>query len=212
MKAPAHNIDPVDNTIQHVTLFLIDYLDDRLVAYRHICPDPNGPLHAYDDTDDQNGFVNEATGEIDPSLISEKPSASRSTTTTRRTDWLKNSPAEPTCCSRRQTTRSRTNSAIWESPRRSKACSTSSTETRQVGISNFKDNHSDFYNLALEIPEVTENGTTYDPYIRPGDVSIPLLHHPVPPSDFGCEPLQRRTQAHLCPGCGSTCATTANCR
>ena len=168
------NIDPDDNTIQHVTLFLIDYLDDRLVAYRHICPDPNGPLHAYDDTDDQNGFVNEATGEIDPSLISGK--------TIRVTfDYnnTKNGLAEKLT---RGTYVLLAAANYSESDKfgdlgiaaEIKSLLDLFDGNSAVGISNFKDNHSDFYNLALEIPKVTENGTTYDPYIRPGDVSIPL--------------------------------------
>ena len=173
-KGTRANIDPDDNTIQHVTLFLVDYLDDRLVAYRHICPDPNGPLHAYDDTDGQNGFVNEATGEIDPSLISGK--------TIRVTfDYnnTKNGLAEKLT---RGTYVLLVAANYSESDKfgalgiaaEIKSLLDLFDGNSAVGISNFKDNHSDFYNLALEIPEVTENGTTYDPYIRPGDVSIPL--------------------------------------
>ena len=173
-KGTRANIDPDDNTIQHVTLFLVDYLDDRLVAYRHICPDPNGPLHAYNDTDDQNGFVNEATGEIDPSLTSGK--------TIRVTfDYnnTKNGLAEKLT---RGTYVLLVAANYSESDKfgalgiaaEIKSLLDLFDGNSAVGISNFKDNHSDFYNLALEIPEVTENGTTYDPYIRPGDVSIPL--------------------------------------
>ena len=173
-KGTRANIDPDDNTIQHVTLFLVDYLDDRLVAYRHICPAPNGPLHAYDDTDGQNGFVNEATGEIDPSLISGK--------TIRVTfDYnnTKNGLAEKLT---RGTYVLLVAANYSESDKfgalgiaaEIKSLLDLFDGNPAVGISNFKDNHSDFYNLALEIPKVTENGTTYDPYIRPGDVSIPL--------------------------------------
>ena len=167
-------VDPDDNTIQHVTLFLIDYLEDRLVAYRHICPDPNGPLHAYNDTDDQNGFVNEATGEIDPSLTSGK--------TIRVTfDYnnTKNGLAEKL---------TRGTYVLLVAANYSESDLFGQLEIRQeikslldlfdgnsaVGIGNFKDNHSDFYDLTLEIPAVTENGTTYEPYVRPGEVSIPL--------------------------------------
>ena len=173
-KGTRANIDPDDNTIQHVTLFLVDYLDDRLVAYRHICPDPNGPLHAYDDTDGQNGFVNEATGEIDPSLTSGK--------TIRVTfDYnnTKNGLAEKL---------TRGTYVLLVAANYSESDLFGQLEIRkeikslldlfdgnsEVGIGNFKNDHSNFYDLALEIPEVTENGTAYDPYIRPGDVSIPL--------------------------------------
>ena len=165
------------DTAQHAPVFRAiekSGIDDRLVAYRHICPDPNGPLHAYDDTDDQNGFVNEATGEIDPSLISGK--------TIRVTfDYnnTKNGLAEKLT---RGTYVLLVAANYSESDKfgalgiaaEIKSLLDLFDGNSAVGISNFKDNHSDFYNLALEIPEVTENGTTYDPYIRPGDVSIPL--------------------------------------
>ncbi len=173
-KGTRANINPDDNTIQHVTLFLIDYLEDRLVAYRHICPDPNGPLRAYNDTDDQNGFVNEATGEIDPTLTSGK-----AVRVTFDYNNPKNGSAEKL---------TRGTYVLLVAANYSASDLFGKLEIRkeiesllnlfdgnsEVGIGNFKDSHSDFYDLTLKIPAVTENGTTYDPYVRPGKVSIPL--------------------------------------
>ena len=64
--------DADDNTIRHVSLFLINYLENRLVAYRNIYPDEQASLSTYDDRDAENGFVNEATGKVDPALKSGK--------------------------------------------------------------------------------------------------------------------------------------------
>lgn len=168
------NIDPDDNTIQHVTLFLVDYLDDRLVAYRHIWPDPNGPLHAYDDTDGQNGFVNEATGEIDPTLTSGK---------TIRVTFDYNDPKNGLAEKLTRGTYVLLAAANYSESDKFGNLGIATEiknlldrfdRTSTVGIGNFKNDFSNFYNLTLEIPNVTENGTTYDPYIRPGDVPIPL--------------------------------------
>ena len=56
------------NLIDHISLFLIDYNDNRLVAYRNIF-DPNNPAYPQiaNDADGSNGFVNDA-GQVDSTL------------------------------------------------------------------------------------------------------------------------------------------------
>lgn len=56
------------NLIDHISLFLIDYNENRLVAYRNIF-DRNNPAYPQiaNDADGSNGFVNDA-GQVDPTL------------------------------------------------------------------------------------------------------------------------------------------------
>lgn len=56
------------NLIDHISLFLIDYNENRLVAYRNIF-DPNNPAYPQEsnDVDESNGFVNDA-GVVDTTL------------------------------------------------------------------------------------------------------------------------------------------------
>lgn len=167
--------DADDNTIRHVSLFLIDYLENRLVAYRNIYPDEQASLSTYDDTDAENGFVNEATGEVDPSLTSGKIV---------RVTFSYNSPKHG--LAEKLTRGSYVLLAVAnysESDQFGKSGIAQQirnlTERFQLtpatGISNFREEYADFYNLMLQIPVKTDNNNQqYAPYVRPGNVSIPL--------------------------------------
>lgn len=174
--APASRAnDADDNTIRHVSLFLVDYLENRLVAYRNIYPEEQASLSAYDDTDAENGFVDATTGEVDPSLKSGKIV---------RVTFNYNSPKHGMA---EKLTRGSFvllavanysesdqfgNSGIAQQIR-------NLTERFQLtpatGISNFREEYADFYDLMLQIPVKTDgNNQQYAPYVRPGNVSIPL--------------------------------------
>lgn len=167
-------IDADDNTIHHVTLFLIDYLEDRLVAYRNIYPDPKATLYSYNDVDLENGFVDEATGQIDPGLTSGKiirvtfdynsPKHGPAERLTRGTYVLL---AVANFSESDQFGQSGIAAQI-------QALIEEFRQNSDVGLGNFKANYAHFYDLTLKIPDVIENGASYSPYVRPGDVSIPL--------------------------------------
>lgn len=167
-------IDADDNTIHHVTLFLIDYLEDRLVAYRNIYPDPKATLYSYNDVDTENGFVDEATGQINPDLTSGKiirvtfdynsPKHGPAERLTRGTYVLL---AVANFSESDQFGQSGIAAQI-------QALIEEFRQNSDVGLGNFKANYAHFYDLTLKIPDVIENGVSYSPYVRPGDVSIPL--------------------------------------
>lgn len=167
-------INADDNTIHHVTLFLIDYLEDRLVAYRNIYPDPKATLYSYNDVDTENGFVDEATGQIDPDLTSGKiirvtfdynsPKHGPAERLTRGTYVLL---AVANFSESDQFGQSGIAAQI-------QALIEEFRQNSDVGLGNFKANYAHFYDLTLKIPDVIENGVSYSPYVRPGDVSIPL--------------------------------------
>ena len=167
-------IDADDNTIHHVTLFLIDYLEDRLVAYRNIYPDPKATLYSYNDVDTENGFVDEATGQINPDLTSGKIIR-----VTFNYNSPKHGPAERLT---RGTYVLLAVANFSESDQfgqsgiaaQIQALIEEFRQNSDVGLGNFKANYAHFYDLTLKIPDVIENGASYSPYVRPGDVSIPL--------------------------------------
>lgn len=167
-------IDADDNTIRHVTLFLIDYLEDRLVAYRNIYPDTQAALHSYNDIDLKNGFVDETTGEIDPDLTSGK---------TIRVTFDFNSPKHGSA--ERLTRGTYVMLAVANFSESDQFGQTGIAaqiqslieefeQNSDVGLGNFKANYAHFYDLTLKIPDETQNGASYAPYVRPGNVSIPL--------------------------------------
>lgn len=167
--------DADDNTIRHVSLFLINYLENRLVAYRNIYPDEQASLSTYDDRDAENGFVNEATGEVDPALTSGKvvrvtfnyndPKHGLAEKLTRGTYVLL---AVANYSESDQFGKSGIAQQIRNLTERFQ-------QTPATGISNFREEYADFYDLMLQIPVKTDsNNQQYAPYVRPGSVSIPL--------------------------------------
>ena len=158
--------DADDNTIRHAALFLIDYMDNRLVAYRIIDPGTTTP---YNDIDEQNGFVDETTGVVDPSLTSGKKI---------RVTFEHNAPKHGDA--EKLTRGSYMLLAVANFSESDQfGDSGIATQVRNLvdrfqqspdtGISDFRGTCQAFYNLQLYIPE-----KTVFPYIRPGDVSIPL--------------------------------------
>ena len=158
--------DADDNTIRHAALFLIDYMDNRLVAYRIIYP---GVSDLYNNTDAENGFVDETTGLVDPSLTSGK-----SVRVTFNYNDPKHGAAE-------KLTRGSYMLLAVANFSESDQFGDSGIATQirnlvdrfrespDTGITEFRETCESFYNLKLKIPE-----KTVFPYIRPGDVSIPL--------------------------------------
>ncbi len=168
-------VDADDNTIHHVSLFLVDYLEDRLVAYRNIYPDPQATLHQYDDTDADNGFVDPATGAVNPDLTS-----GTSVRVTFPYDTPMHGLAEKLtrgsyvllAIANFSESDAFGNSGIAS---RIQALIDRFNRTPETGVDDFKANFAHFYDLKLQIPRQTsDNGGTYAPYVRPGDVSIPL--------------------------------------
>lgn len=167
-------IDADDNTIRHVSLFLIDYLEDRLVAYRNIYPDTQAALNRYNDIDLENGFVDETTGQIDPDLTSGKairvtfdfnsPKHGSAERLTRGTYVLLAVANFSESDQFGQTGIAAQIQSLIEDFR----------QNSDVGLGNFKANYAHFYDLTLKIPDETQNGASYAPYVRPGNVSIPL--------------------------------------
>lgn len=158
--------DADDNTIRHAALFLIDYMDNRLVAYRIIDPGTTTP---YNDIDEQNGFVDETTGVVDPSLTSGKML---------RVTFNYNDPKHGDA--EKLTRGSYMLLAVANFSESDQfGDSGIATQVRNLvdhfqqspdtGISDFRGTCQAFYNLQLYIPE-----KTVFPYIRPDDVSIPL--------------------------------------
>ena len=167
--------DADDNTIRHVSLFLINYLENRLVAYRNIYPDEQASLSTYDDRDAENGFINEATGKVDPALTSGKvvrvtfnyndPKHGLAEKLTRGTYVLL---AVANYSESDQFGKSGIAQQIRNLTERFQ-------QTPATGISNFREEYADFYDLVLQIPVKTDqNNQQYAPYVRPGNVSIPL--------------------------------------
>ena len=158
--------DADDNTIRHAALFLIDYMDNRLVAYRIIDPGTTTP---YNDIDEQNGFVDETTGEVDPSRTSGKKI---------RVTFEHNAPKHGDA---EKLTRGSYMLLAVANFSESDQFGDSGIATQirnlvdrfrespDTGITEFRETCESFYNLKLKIPE-----KTVFPYIRPGDVSIPL--------------------------------------
>lgn len=164
-----------DNTIRHATLFLIDYAANRLVAYRNIYPNAPTVLQPYDDIDENNGFVDETTGEVDTSLTSGKavkvtfeynnPKHGLAEKLTRGNYML-------LAVANYSESDQFGNSGIAS---RIASLLAEFEENRDTGLDNFRQNYTDFYNLLLRIPTKYDSyGTTYEPYVRPGNVSIPL--------------------------------------
>lgn len=162
-----------EKNINHVSLFLIDSLDNRLVAYRNIY-DPNDMLYPseYNDVDSENGFVN-AAGDVDPTLNSgnlvrvtfdyESPKHGNVEKLTRGTYVL-------LAVANYSDSDTFGNSGIATQLQR-----LMDTFDRDAGIADFRQTCSSFYDLMLRIPDkVNPGGATYYPYLRPGDVSIPL--------------------------------------
>lgn len=156
------------NVIDHISLFLIDYSENRLVAYRNIF-DPNNSAYpqGYNDVDASNGFVNDA-GTIDETL-----GQSRVVRVTFDYDNPKHGDVEKLA---------RGNYVLLAVANYSESDAFGNTgvaaqiktlvETfdRDSGIANFNPDCADFYNLQLRIPEI--EGAPF-PYLRPSDVLIP---------------------------------------
>lgn len=156
------------NVIDHISLFLIDYSENRLVAYRNIF-DPNNSAYpqGYNDVDASNGFVNDA-GTIDETL-----GQSRVVRVTFDYDNPKHGDVEKLA---------RGNYVLLAVANYSESDAFGNTgvaaqiktlvETfdRDSGIANFNPDCADFYNIQLRIPEIA--GKSF-PYLRPSDVLIP---------------------------------------
>ena len=145
------------------------------MAYRNIYPDEQASLSAYDDRDAENGFVNEATGKVDPALTSGKvvhvtfnyndPKHGLAEKLTRGTYVLL---AVANYSESDQFGKSGIAQQIRNLTERFQ-------QTPATGISNFREEYADFYDLMLQIPVKTDgNNQQYAPYVRPGNVSIPL--------------------------------------
>jgi len=156
------------NEIDHISLFLIDYNDNRLVAYRNIF-DPNNPAYPQiaNDADGSNGFVNDA-GQVDLTL-----SQSRVVRVTFDYNAPKHGDVEKLA---------RGNYVLLAVANYSESDTFGNTGVAaQVqslvedfdpnsGIENFNPGRANFYNLKLRIPEI--EGAPF-PYLRPSDVLIP---------------------------------------
>lgn len=156
------------NLIDHISLFLIDYNENRLVAYRNIF-DPNNPAYPQiaNDADGSNGFVNDA-GQVDLTL-----SQSRVVRVTFDYNAPKHGDVEKLA---------RGNYVLLAVANYSESDTFGNTgvaaqiktlvETfdRDSGIANFNPDCADFYNIQLRIPEIA--GESF-PYLRPSDVLIP---------------------------------------
>lgn len=156
------------NLIDHISLFLIDYNDNRLVAYRNIF-DPNNPAYPQiaNDADGSNGFVNDA-GQVDPTL-----GQSRVVRVTFDYNAPKHGDVEKLA---------RGNYVLLAVANYSESDTFGNTGVAarvqslvedfdpNSGIENFNPGRADFYNLHLRIPEI--EGAPF-PYLRPSDVLIP---------------------------------------
>lgn len=156
------------NVIDHISLFLIDYSENRLVAYRNIF-DPNNSAYpqGYNDVDASNGFVNDA-GTIDETL-----GQSRVVRVTFDYDNPKHGDVEKLA---------RGNYVLLAVANYSESDTFGNTGVAarvqslvadfdpNSGIENFNPGRADFYNLQLRIPEI--EGAPF-PYLRPSDVLIP---------------------------------------
>lgn len=156
------------NLIDHISLFLIDYNENRLVAYRNIF-DPNNPAYPQiaNDADGSNGFVNDA-GQVDLTL-----SQSRVVRVTFDYNAPKHGDVEKLA---------RGNYVLLAVANYSESDTFGNTGVAarvqslvadfdpNSGIENFNPGRADFYNLQLRIPEI--EGAPF-PYLRPSDVLIP---------------------------------------
>lgn len=156
------------NVIDHISLFLIDYSENRLVAYRNIF-DPNNSAYpqGYNDVDASNGFVNDA-GTIDETL-----GQSRVVRVTFDYNAPKHGDVEKLA---------RGNYVLLAVANYSESDAFGNTGVAarvqslvadfdpNSGIENFNPGRADFYNLQLRIPEI--EGAPF-PYLRPSDVLIP---------------------------------------
>lgn len=156
------------NLIDHISLFLIDYNDNRLVAYRNIF-DPNNPAYPQiaNDADGSNGFVNDV-GQVDPTL-----GQSRVVRVTFDYNAPKHGDIEKLA---------RGNYVLLAVANYSESDTFGNTGVAarvqslvedfdpNSGIENFNPGRADFYNLQLRIPEI--EGAPF-PYLRPSDVLIP---------------------------------------
>lgn len=156
------------NVIDHISLFLIDYSENRLVAYRNIF-DPNNSAYPQiaNDADGSNGFVNDA-GQVDPTL-----GQSRVVRVTFDYNAPKHGDVEKLARGNyvllavanysESDTFGNTGVAAWVQ-------SLVADFDPNSGIENFNPGRADFYNLQLRIPEI--EGAPF-PYLRPSDVLIP---------------------------------------
>lgn len=156
------------NLIDHISLFLIDYNENRLVAYRNIF-DPNNPAYPQiaNDADVSNGFVNDV-GQVDPTL-----GQSRVVRVTFDYNAPKHGDVEKLA---------RGNYVLLAVANYSESDTFGNTGVAarvqslvanfdpNSGIENFNPGRADFYNLQLRIPEI--EGAPF-PYLRPSDVLIP---------------------------------------
>lgn len=156
------------NLIDHISLFLIDYNENRLVAYRNIF-DPNNPAYPQiaNDADGSNGFVNDA-GQVDLTL-----SQSRVVRVTFDYNAPKHGDVEKLA---------RGNYVLLAVANYSESDTFGNTGVAarvqslvadfdpNSGIENFNPGRANFYNLQLRIPEI--EGAPF-PYLRPSDVLIP---------------------------------------
>lgn len=156
------------NEIDHISLFLIDYSENRLVAYRNIF-DPNNAAYPQEsnDVDESNGFVNDA-GVVDSTL-----GKSRVVRVTFDYNAPKHGDVEKLA---------RGNYVLLAVANYSESDTFGNTGVAarvqslvaafdpNSGIENFNPGRADFYNLQLRIPEI--EGAPF-PYLRPSDVLIP---------------------------------------
>lgn len=156
------------NLIDHISLFLIDYNENRLVAYRNIF-DPNNPAYPQiaNDADGSNGFVNDV-GQVDSTL-----GQSRVVRVTFDYNAPKHGDIEKLA---------RGNYVLLAVANYSESDTFGNTGVAarvqslvedfdpNSGIENFNPGCADFYNLQLRIPEI--EGAPF-PYLRPSDVLIP---------------------------------------
>lgn len=156
------------NVIDHISLFLIDYSENRLVAYRNIF-DPNNAAYPQEanDVDAYNGFVDE-NGAVDPTL-----GRGRVVRVTFDYNNPKHGEVEKL---------SRGNYVLLAVANYSESDDVGKTGVAEQvgllienfdpdsGIGNFNPGSESFYNIQLRIPEIA--GSAF-PYLRPCDVLIP---------------------------------------
>ena len=143
-------------TLDHVSLFLIDSLENRLVAYRNINP-PGTAMT--DDTDDDNKFIDEKTVQVTFNYDAPKHGLAEKLT---RGSYVLLAVANYS-----------ESDDFGKSGIAAKIKEVIDIYNRmsETGIGNFQQEYADFYNLMLQIPDKPD-GTV--PYVRPSNVSIPL--------------------------------------
>ena len=179
-RAGSRSFDDIDkNEISRLTVFLVDWDKDKLVAYRNIYPNPEEGTVVQEDRNKDNGFLN-ADGKIDPDLEEGK---------TARLTFLYGDPlhGESERLSRGNYTllavanyRNSTN-AGYDTEEKIDAVIKKFNKTPDVGIANFMNDETckEMFNLVLKMPREKDgkpSTTGEQPYLRPSNVAMPVSY------------------------------------